>query len=83
MASSSEVGVLKTTDLWLTKTNADSWRYIEILPFQFAYTHWAIFQDFECVHGFEKNNEPVHKAWKMHVYPTMSKCSCSLKNVIW
>ena len=62
--SSSNIGAIKTTDLQVPKLGDDSWRYTTMQTFQFAYTHCAIFQDFECVPGFEKSRACACEARK-------------------
>ena len=60
------VDPLKSSDEWYWKSIEIPGVSLQIKTFYFTYTYWTTFQDFNCVHGFEKLSAWVHAAKKKH-----------------
>ena len=66
---SNDVDQIKTTINWYLNSMVIIAVAKQIDRILFAYTHQAIFPDFEFVYGFEISQARAHEAQKMHFVP--------------
>ena len=64
-----------------TKINGDSWRYVANSDISVHIHSLAIFQDFECVHGFEKSRGHAVKHGKCISVPQGEHSRMCTKNL--